>query len=42
MRNVVLIGVPGAGKTSLGPIVADRLGLDNYDTDTSFEEFFLV
>jgi shikimate kinase len=30
---VVLIGPPGAGKSSVGPLVADRLGVEFRDTD---------
>jgi shikimate kinase len=34
--------VSGAGKTSVGPVVAEKLGLDICDTDEGFEEFFGV
>jgi shikimate kinase len=30
---VVLIGPPGAGKSSVGPLLADRLGVEFRDTD---------
>jgi shikimate kinase len=30
---IVLIGPPGAGKSSVGPLVADRLGVEFRDTD---------
>ena len=30
---VVLIGPPGAGKSSVGPLVAERLGVEFRDTD---------
>jgi len=30
---VVLIGPPGAGKSAVGPLLADRLGVDFRDTD---------
>ena len=30
---VVLIGPPGAGKTTVGPLVAERLGVPFHDTD---------
>ena len=34
----ILIGPPGAGKTTVGALVAARLGLDFVDTDTVIEE----
>lgn len=34
---VVLIGPPGAGKTTVGRLVAERLGLDFVDTDEVVE-----
>ena len=33
MRNLVLIGMPGSGKTSVGAILSRRLGLPLLDTD---------
>ena len=30
---VVLIGPPGAGKSAVGPLLADRLGVEFHDTD---------
>ena len=30
---VVLIGPPGAGKSAVGPLLADRLGVPFRDTD---------
>ena len=32
-RNVILIGMPGAGKSTVGVLLARRLGLDFTDTD---------
>ena len=37
-RNVFLIGPMGAGKTTVGKILADELGLDFLDTDKEIEE----
>ena len=33
-RNIVLVGMPGCGKSTVGRIVADRLGMEFYDSDT--------
>lgn len=38
--DLVLVGAPGAGKTSIGGRVAARLGLPFTDTDTEVEELF--
>ena len=32
-NNIILVGLPGAGKTTLGKIFAERLGMDFIDTD---------
>jgi shikimate kinase len=37
-RNVVLIGFMGSGKTSVGRMVADSLGLGYVDTDSMIEK----
>jgi shikimate kinase len=37
-NNIVLIGMPGSGKTSLGSIIAERLGFDFYDIDQYIEK----
>lgn len=36
--NIVLVGMPGAGKTCLGKIVAEKLGRKFYDTDEICEK----
>jgi shikimate kinase len=35
--RVVLVGAPGAGKTTVGKILADRLGVEFHDTDAGIE-----
>ena len=37
-RNVVLIGMPGCGKTTVGRRMAERLGLNFVDVDAKIEE----
>jgi len=32
-NNIILVGLPGAGKTTLGKIVAERHGMNFIDTD---------
>ncbi len=34
--NIVLVGMPGSGKTTIGKTVADALGREFYDTDGEF------
>ena len=36
-NTVVLIGMPGAGKSTLGILLAKELGLDFIDTDVSIQ-----
>lgn len=33
-KHIVLVGLPGAGKTTVGKLVADRLGADFVDCDS--------
>lgn len=37
-KNIVFIGMPGSGKTSMGKAVAERLGLPFYDVDEYIEK----
>lgn len=38
MKNIVLIGMPGCGKSTLGKLLAVELGRPFYDADTVLEE----
>ncbi len=35
--NIILVGMPGSGKSTVGKIVADKLGRDFFDADNEFE-----
>jgi shikimate kinase len=37
-RSIVLVGMPGSGKSSIGRRLAQRIGLDFVDADTKIEE----
>ncbi len=37
MKNIILIGMPGCGKSSVGKLIAEKLGLEFIDTDTLCE-----
>lgn len=39
MKNLVLIGMPGCGKTSIGKMVAAELQREHYDADSCLEEW---
>lgn len=38
MTNIILIGMPGCGKTTIGKCLANDLGLDFWDCDQYIEE----
>lgn len=38
MRSIVLTGMPGCGKSTLGAILAERLGRELIDTDVEIEK----
>ena len=38
MKNIVLTGMPGAGKSAMGVILAKTLGMDFTDTDIAIQE----
>lgn len=39
-KNIVLVGMPGCGKSTVGKLVASILGRDFFDSDKVFEEKF--
>ena len=38
MKNIILIGLPGCGKTTVGKMLAQKLGIEFTDSDKVFEE----
>ena len=39
MKNIILIGMPGSGKTTLGRAAADHLGRQFFDADECLEKW---
>lgn len=37
-KNIILIGMPGCGKSTVGKLIAERLGRDFFDADIEFEK----
>lgn len=37
-KHIIIIGMPGSGKSSLAPLIADKLKRDFYDTDILLEK----
>ena len=40
MKSVILIGYMGAGKTTIGKVLARELGVEFYDLDNYIEDRF--
>ena len=38
MKNIVLIGLSGSGKTTIGELLSKRLGMEFYDSDVWVQE----
>lgn len=38
MKSIALIGFMGAGKSTIGPMLAERLGMSFVETDALIEE----
>lgn len=38
MKNIILIGMPGCGKTSIGKLIAEKLSINFIDTDDIIEK----
>ena len=37
-KNIVFLGMMGSGKTSIGSLISEKLGLDFFDIDQSIEK----
>jgi shikimate dehydrogenase len=40
--NIIIVGMPGCGKSSVGAIIADKLGRDFLDADEEFEKMHSI
>lgn len=40
MKNIILIGMPGCGKSTIGKILAKKLNMELFDCDRVFEKTF--
>ena len=40
MRNLILIGMPGAGKSTVGVVLAKRMGYRFLDSDLVIQEHY--
>ena len=38
MKNIVLIGMPASGKTTISELLAEKLEMEKYDADIYLEE----
>ena len=38
MKNIVLIGMPGAGKSTVGVVLAKKMGMSFLDSDLVIQE----
>lgn len=42
MKNIILIGMPGCGKSTIGKILAKKLNMKLFDCDSVFEKTFNI
>ena len=38
MKNIILIGMPASGKTTIGKLLAKKIKYEHYDADRYLEE----